>query len=185
MARPVVIGLALAGLLLLLGLLVIVYELVSMVMRIRFANEYLGRFTGFINNWSPGRYNRTEYDWLLRRSRRMQQDLGSAGITSYKPAGSLNYFPTYAVILNGLPAIADGSADSFVAVRSHETLVRHVGWLEDGIKLRLAYLINPVQWFLQHRPAPQAFRTLTRSTRPGTCYRARAFAADPSEEFRG
>jgi hypothetical protein len=154
MSRPIVIGLASVGVLLLLGLLVIAYDLVSMVTKIRFANEYLDRFTRFVNSWSPGLYDKAEYDWLLRRSPRMQRDLGSAGMTTYKPAGSTAYIAGYAVLLNVLPGIADGSADSFLAQRAHETLVRHVGSLEDGIKAHFAYLINPVRWFLKGLTVP-------------------------------
>ena len=51
-----------------------------------------------------------------------------------EPAGSLTYIGGYAVLLNTLPDIADGSADPDIARGCHETLVRHVGVLEDAIK---------------------------------------------------
>jgi hypothetical protein len=154
MARPFVVGLAVAGLLLMLGLLVVLYELGGLVLRLRFSNDYLRRFTAFVNNWSPGRYNQAEYDWLLRRSNRMQADLGTGGMTSYKPAGFLNFIPGYAVLLNTLPEIADGSADPDIARGCRETLVRHIGVLEDGIKTRLLYLLNPVQWLVYGLEVP-------------------------------
>ena len=148
MARPILIGLVVGGLLLLLGLLTILYEIGSLVLRLRFSNIYLGRFARFASTWSPGRYDQAEYDWLLRRSNRMQTDLGTGGLTSYKPAGSLTYIGGYAVLLNTLPDIADGSADPDIARGCHETLVRHVGVLEDAIKTRALYLLNPVQWLM-------------------------------------
>jgi hypothetical protein len=151
---PLVVALLVAGCLAALGLILLLYDIANLSLRLRFTDEYLGRFDRFVKAWSAGLFDPGEYDWLLRRSPKMQAELGLGGMADYKPAGSLSYLTGYAILVNTLPEIVEGTAHPDVVRRTGETLVRHAGLLQDTTKKKAAHLLNPVQWVLHGLDVP-------------------------------
>jgi hypothetical protein len=81
-----IICLIAAGVVALLGLVLILYDLGGLVTRLGFTRQYASRFSDFVNTWAaPNQFDAEAYDWLLKRSMRMQAELGPM---SYKPPGS-------------------------------------------------------------------------------------------------
>jgi hypothetical protein len=72
--NPLGLGLMAAGVVAVFGILLIVYEIISTFFQWRFSEEYWQRFARFTTEGS------NDYEWLLRRSRRMQRLLGVGGI---------------------------------------------------------------------------------------------------------
>jgi hypothetical protein len=147
------LGLISAGVLAILGLLLLVYEVISMWLQLRFTEEYFQRFARFTTQES------NDYEWLLRRSTKMQVLLGPGGLMDYKPAGTMSYMRGYPLLLNTLPGIIEGSEEPGIVRRCAEMLVRHAGWLQDSIRSRLFHLINPVQWIIRGLEIPGRFLT--------------------------
>jgi hypothetical protein len=143
-----VICLIAAGVLAIFGILLMLSDIVSMWSQLRFTENYWQHFARFTTTRSGS------YEWLLRRSTKMQMLLGPGGIVDYKPAGMLSYMRGYVVLVNTLPGIVEGSEDPDIVRRCGEIIVRHAGWLEDSLRSRLLQLLNPAQWLLRGLDVP-------------------------------
>src|SRR5438309_8774986 len=88
----------------------------------------------------------------------MQRLLGVGGIVEYQPAGFLGPTRTgYAVLINTLPRIYEGSEDPIIVRRCGEIIVAHAGRLQDSLRSRLLELINPVKWLVRGLEVPGRF----------------------------
>lgn len=95
------------------------------------------------------------YTWMIHRSNKMQNQLGVTGIIhSYKPPYQNFAYKNYTVILSMLPdlkhaledyILRDGVANQYAST-IQDTLVRHIGIVEDRIDLIVSDLKNPLKW---------------------------------------
>ncbi|MDQ6948135.1 MAG: hypothetical protein M3256_18165 [Actinomycetota bacterium] len=160
MPSLLIVGLIVAGVLATLGILVIISDILSMWLELRFTENYWQHFARFTTAGSGS------YEWLLRRSTKMQVLLGPRGITDYKPAGSTTFLRGYAVLVNTLPGILEGSEDPDIVRRCGEIIVRHAGWLQDSLRGHLLQLLNPAQWLLRGLDVPARILVALRIVKP-------------------
>src|SRR5690554_5572672 len=81
------------------------------VKKIDFAGEYRNKFIDFANKYfeNYSHWNRSEtfdykqYAWLTMNGDKIQNDVGSFGIMSYKPAFQNYMINDYCIIINTIP----------------------------------------------------------------------------------
>lgn len=119
--------------------------------RVQLAIDYLEHLKSYVTSHG----NDSEaYGWLVHRSTRMQRQLGSAGIyAAYRPPYARVQYTNYPIILNMLPdlrhALNDHSLQDVAfqyASALQDTLVRHLGTLDDVMEQSDASLRNPIIW---------------------------------------
>mgnify|MGYP001187415582 CR=1 FL=1 len=128
----------------------------ALLANFRFANEFRDRFIGYCN--SKGQ-DHDAFDWLIRRSHRMQGDMGELGIYgAYTPPFGRYRITNYPIILNMLPELRtyierdfrnsfhDQTIDSFMRAID-EALLRYLGALEGQLPRSRRRLFNPIIWF--------------------------------------
>ena len=99
--------------------------------------------------------DREVYEWLTMNATRMQQQLGSGGILSFKPPFANYIIPNYVVVPNALMEIRKCLEDSVLA-RGHlasqyaslldDAILRHEGTVHERIRLNTRSLLNPLKW---------------------------------------
>jgi hypothetical protein len=117
-----------------------------------FAVEFLAKYASYIK--SKGESD-VDYVWLTLRAERMQNQLGSSGLINYKMAGSLSFVPNYPIILNFLPEIRNEFINGYVMKSNfqftiytvRDTLLRHIGFIEDTKNDYYSQIVNPLAWF--------------------------------------
>ncbi|MDF1611111.1 hypothetical protein, partial [Stygiobacter electus] len=117
-----------------------------------FAMDFLEKYTNYIK--SKGESDE-DYVWLTLRAERMQNQLGSSGVMNYKMAGSLKFISNYPIILNFLPEIRNEFSDGYINKSNFEftintvrdTLLRHIGFIEDTKKDYDKQIVNSLAWF--------------------------------------
>ena len=134
------------------------YGFIKIGLRIRkynkqhdFAREYLSKLKSYVD--STGR-NIDDYGWMIHRSSKMQHHLGRLGILrDYQPPYKNFIFNSYPIILNMLPDLRNSIGDEIMrsiayqyANTLQETLVRHIGCVEDNLEFHVNDLKNPVKW---------------------------------------
>lgn len=125
------------------------------VKKIEFANEYRTKFVEFANKyfkahnrWSQsGDLDGELYVWLTMNVNKIQNDVGSFGIMSYKPAFQNYMINNYYIIINTIPKFREGHIESFDVNSVDDCLLRHLGYLEEYQKDTLRNLKNPFIWF--------------------------------------
>lgn len=96
------------------------------------------------------------YSWLLQRSNRMQLQMGSNGVFDYRPPFESYIIRNYQLIVNMLPELRkeldrhDPLTHRPLAAQyaniMQESLVRHLGTIEDAHTSLARHLLNPVVW---------------------------------------
>lgn len=96
------------------------------------------------------------YGWLMHRSNKMQSQLGVSGIyASYRPPYANFQYSNYPIVLNMLPDLRHALDDSILSdspvvhqysMALQDTLIRHLGSLQDQDDRNNAALRNPVVW---------------------------------------
>jgi hypothetical protein len=112
-----------------------------------FVQEYLNRFTAFTNRYgSSGAHGIVfnEYDWLLRRSTRVQRTIGTFGIHIYHDRLTGFTSHSYELIVNILPKFPDASVEPQLIIVAHQSLTRYLGDIEDKTQGLARDLRNPL-----------------------------------------
>lgn len=140
---------------LIIGLVQVYNRHSRVVKKIDFAGEYRNKFIDFANKYfeNYSHWNRSEtfdykqYAWLTMNGDKIQNDVGSFGIMSYKPAFQNYMINDYCIIINTIPKFQEGHIVSFDVNSVDDCLLRHLGYLEDYSKDTLKNLRNPIVWF--------------------------------------
>lgn len=150
MDKLIVVGLVIC--IALYGLLRIYWDTQTISDRHNFALEFLGQLRTYLD--SRGRDMKT-YSWLISRSNKMQNQMGSQGIMgSYKPPYQNYMIKNYPIILNMLPELRKSIEDDILsrsladqyANALQEALVRYIGTVEDILEEERREMQNPVIW---------------------------------------
>lgn len=135
-----------------IGFIDLFLEIKNFVEKHSLAMEFLHRFQQYVLSKGSG-YE--DYDWLTLRAERMQSQLGRAGLMNYKMGGSHSFIPNYPIILNLLPDVRNELNDDyslrcnleFSVNMIRDTLLRHIGSIEDTKKDYDKQILNPLAWF--------------------------------------
>lgn len=137
-----------------LGLISLLADIRESGLRLSFALEFNEKLHQYIES----RGNDGEsYGWLIHRSNKMQNHMGSTGVfASFKPPYANYVYNNYPIILNMVPALQRTFSDNYLATsqvaQSYaanllETSVRHIGNIEDRREAVVSKIKNPFVWF--------------------------------------
>ena len=120
-----------------------------------FACEYRNKFIEFANKyfeqydrWSKsGNLDNELYVWLTKNVSKIQSNVGSSGLVSYKPAFQDYIINNYQLIINTIPKFRDGQVENFDVTSVDDCLLRYIGYIEERDKVTLKNLKNPIIWF--------------------------------------
>lgn len=119
------------------------YEMMKLQDRISFLNEFNDKFVEYCNGKGK---NNDLYTWLIRKSNKMQSEIGIFGIVDYKAPYTNHIINNFQLILNGLPKTRDdfiNNPGSQHAVLVNEALLRYGGWLEELVESLRKTITNP------------------------------------------
>lgn len=114
-----------------------------------FAAEYREQFHTFVDQ-----DNSYAYAWLTLNANRMQAQMGSQGLMTFKPPFANHMVRNYPVVLNVLPEIRKCLADQLLsrnllseyASLFDEALMRYQGSLREQHQQAISLTKNPVVW---------------------------------------
>lgn len=117
-----------------------------------FAASFLEKLKSYVS--SEGR-NLDDYGWMIHRSNKMQNQMGSLGILhSYRPPYQNIIYNDYPIILNMLPDLRSSIQEDVLrsvayqyANALQEALVRHIGCIDDNLESYNREIKNPFKWF--------------------------------------
>ncbi len=136
----------------LLGGGVLICGLQDILKRQKDAVDFLNNLKNYIR--SNGK-DLESYSWLLNRSNRMQNQMGSDGVYGYYSPPYKNYrISNYPIILNMLPDLREAFENNFPSVglisqysnSLQEAIIRYIGSIEDGIEEQKSKIKNPFIW---------------------------------------
>ena len=144
--------------LLIIGFVSLRYRLFTIQQKIDFSGEYRKKFLLYCN--SDGN-DQEAYTWLILKSNRMQDEMGSQGIySSFSPPGGRYTYKNYPIVLNMLPELRHyieenrqsmgtifASTVNSYARMIDEALLRYLGSLEQRFSEATSSLKNPFIWF--------------------------------------
>src|SRR3954452_10291393 len=112
------------------------------------ATQFTSNFRQFANAlYHEGTFNPGLYEWLLKKSGTMQNEMGTLGEMSYYRPPFASYMITnYAVIFNTIPERGRGTAHEHMVATCDECLVRYAGFLEEMAAEVNRRLLNPFLW---------------------------------------
>lgn len=94
-----------------------------------------------------GNFDGEQYVWLTMNVSKIQNYVGSFGVTAYKPAFQNYMIKDYPIILNTIPKFREGQVKSLDVGSVDDCLLRYIGYLEDYQKGTQRNLRNPIIWF--------------------------------------
>mgnify|MGYP001138042494 FL=1 len=120
-----------------------------------FASEYRNKFIEFANKyfeqydrWSKsGNLDNELYVWLTKNVSKIQSNVGSFGVMSYKPAFQNYMVNNYQLIINTIPKFREGQVENFDVTSVDDCLLRYIGHIEERSEVTLKNLKNPIIWF--------------------------------------
>jgi hypothetical protein len=138
-----------------LGLIEVYKRHSRVVSKIDFAAEYRNKFIELANKYFQDcdRYNRSGtlnnelYVWLTLNVSKIQSNVGTFGVMSYKPAFQNYIINNYQIIINTLPKFRDGQIQNFDVGSVDDCLIRYIGYLEEYKKETGKNVKNPIVWF--------------------------------------
>lgn len=115
--------------------------------RLNFENEYLEKLTEYVHQ-----RNSDSYGWLIHRSHKMQNMMGSYGILyQFKLPYQTYVYQNYPLILNIIPMIQQSFSTYGLenmgreyAILVHEAILRHIGAMEDEKETLKKDIMNPL-----------------------------------------
>jgi hypothetical protein len=138
-----------------IGFVVVYKRLSRLVENIDFAGEYRNKFIDFANKYvksydkgnHTGDFDGEKYVWLTLNVTKIQDQVGSFGVISYKPAFENYMINNYQIIVNTLPKFREGKIENFDVDAVDDCLLRYIGHLKDYKKDAIKNLKNPIIWF--------------------------------------
>lgn len=132
-----------------IGFIILSKEYLNLYLRIRFIRKFLKKYRELLPQLGKGKPEAIElYEWLLRKSPRVEAELGSHGYVQYKPPHANYMISNYAFFPNTLqkltapwPAIT--SDDKLYIITA---LTRLIGMREENMRRILWKLANPFLW---------------------------------------
>jgi hypothetical protein len=120
-----------------------------------FASEYRNKFIEFSNKYfeqydrysKSGNLDSELYVWLTKNVSKIQSNVGSFGIMSYKPAFQNYMINNYQLIINTIPKFREGQVENFDVTSVDDCLLRYIGHIEERSDGTLKNLKNPIIWF--------------------------------------
>jgi hypothetical protein len=135
----------------LLGLLLIIFQLLSTAHQLWFTHRFFSAFQKYCQ--SVGNDINT-YRWLMEHSQSMQWAMGEGGILAvYRPAYANYAINNFQIIINMLPEVRQCFEGNFsyrftqphIAI-VQDTLLRFIGVLKVKRNMAIRALLNPLQW---------------------------------------
>ncbi|ODS96749.1 MAG: hypothetical protein ABS56_12700 [Lautropia sp. SCN 69-89] len=132
-----------------IGIVVLIRSARALAAELAFAAEYRDRVHTFVKQADAG-----AYEWLTLNANRMQLQMGSQGLMTFKPPFANHMIHNYPVVLNVLPELRKCLTDHVLS-RSllgeyhaliDEALLRHQGSLLQRHSDAVSFLWNPVVW---------------------------------------
>jgi len=138
-----------------IGFIKISKTLSRVIKEIEFANEYRNKFVDFVNKYIQNNDMRSQsgnldnhlYVWLTKNVNKIQNNLGSMGEMTFKPAGQNYFVPNYEIIINTIPRFRTGRVEAFEINSVDDCLLRYIGQHEENRKEIVPFLKNPIIWF--------------------------------------
>jgi hypothetical protein len=129
------------------GLVKILSSLREVNARAARASEFAGKFRRFANGvYREHNFDSVAYEWLLKKSGPMQNELGALGLIAYRPAFQNYVVQSYQVLFNTIPEIRAGTAHETMVATCDDCLLRYLGFVEDIHTEVLRRLRNPLLW---------------------------------------
>ena len=119
---------------------------------LNFASEYLDQFAKYISSRGD---DLETYSWLLKRSNKFQNQMGSYGVLGFFKPPYQNYqIRNYPVIVNILPEIRklfndrlfQDTIGQYVELMQN-MMVSYIGVLENYSDIKSKEILNPIIWF--------------------------------------
>lgn len=111
-----------------------------------FASEYLKRYQALLEAYVADRFDHEAFTWLNLNVVRMQIDLGSLGVVSYRPPFSDYVVHGYQMLINTLSEMRDHKAHHSNLGAVEEALIRRIGVLQELHRQEVKGLKNPLVW---------------------------------------
>ena len=142
-------------LVLLIGAIEVFKRHFRVINQINFADEYRNKFVELTNKFSQnyehfnhsGNLDNELYVWLTMNVNKIQSNVGSFGVMTYKPAFQNYMINNYQIIINTLPKFREGKVENFDVVSVDDCLLRYIGHLEECKKDTQKNVKNPIIWF--------------------------------------
>lgn len=128
-----------------IGFVNIFFDYLKSTKKAKFAIEYLTKFQQFEKSRNTN-FDGETYYWLTHRVSKIQSQLGSYGVMDYQPPFGNYIHKNYQIIINALPEMRNGTADSSMINACEDVLIRYIGFLDDIIEISKNQLKNPFKW---------------------------------------
>lgn len=123
--------------------------------KIDFASEYRNKFVELANKYfqdydrfsRSGTLDNELYVWLTLNVSKMQSNVGTFGVISYKPAYQNYIINNYQIIINTLPKFREGQIHNSDVGSVDDCLLRYIGYLEEYNRETEKNVKNPIVWF--------------------------------------
>jgi hypothetical protein len=133
------------GALLVIGCVIRVKERLAITERELFARTYLERFNRLAEVSKRRNFDGQTFEWLTMNVPKMQRALGHHGIMDYiAPFGRFQAH-NYQLLVNTLPQIRTGNAQTMLVAACQEAILRYLGELKEEAD-DAGSLFNPVVW---------------------------------------
>lgn len=121
----------------------------KIALELEFTNEYREKLHAFVEQEGS-----SAYSWLTLNANRMQEQMGSQGLMTFKPPFANHMIHNYPVVLNVLPEIRKCLTDQLLSRNLlheytsllDEALMRYQGSLIERHRETVALVKNPVVW---------------------------------------
>ena len=132
-----------------IGLVSLLRSVSDVASNLEFTREYRDKFHEFVDQG-----NSQAYAWLTLNANRMQAQMGSQGLMTFKPPFANHMIRNYPVVLNVLPEVRKCLSDELLsrsllndyASLLDEALMRYQGSLFEHHRVAVAAAKNPVVW---------------------------------------
>ena len=132
------------GVLVVIGIIRLIYELCLLTKRKQFAEEYFSKYRHLMGS---DIFDEGCYQWLVYNVERMQKEMGEYGsASSYRPPFANYMIRNYSIVLNTILNMKDDTVSPSDLTTVENYLVRYIGVLNHAIAEKWKGIFNPFVW---------------------------------------